>query len=423
MSEIALLILLFAALALARVPIAFAIGIATLVAMWISIPFEPAVTTLSQRIATGLDAFTLLAIPLFILAGELMNRGGLARRLIDFARSLGGDLAQVHIAASMLFGAISGSAIATASAVGSVMEPRLREEGHPAGFRAAVNITAATTGLVIPPSNILIVYSLASGGASIAALFVAGYLPGILTGLALMLVARLRPRVGATNFTRPDRRASLRDALASLTLPAIVIGGIVGGAFTATEASGIAVVLALVLGLVYREITMSDLPTILRDSAASTGTVMLLIGTSIALSWVLAYMRIPQTVAASLLTLTDAPVLLLLLINLTLLVAGTFIDMTPAVLIFTPILLPAAVELGIDPVHFGIVMVMNLCIGLCTPPVGTVLFVGCGVARTSLVSVLRPLLPFYAAMLLALAATTAFPQLSLWLPRALGLMP
>jgi tripartite ATP-independent transporter DctM subunit len=416
----------FALIALLRVPVAFAIGLATTLAMWMSIPFAATTTTVAQRIATGLDSFTLLAIPLFILAGDLMNRGGIARRLIALAQGLGMGLAQVHVVASMLFGAISGSAIAAASGVGGVMDPRMREEGYEPGTRAAINITAATTGLVIPPSNILIVYSLASGGVSIAALFVAGYLPGLLLGLSLMVTSAWLGRdlhAALDAVAHPPLWPALRDALPGLTIPVVVIGGIVGGAFTATEASGIAVVMAFAVGLAQRELDLRDVPQVLRDSAAATGTVMLLIGTSIALSWVLAYARLPQDVAEALLRFAESPWLLLLLMNLLLLAVGTFMDMTPAVLIFTPILLPAAIELGIDPVHFGIVMVMNLCIGLCTPPVGTVLFIGSGVAGAPLHEVIRPLLPRYAAMIGALFAVAAWPELSLFLPRWFDLMP
>jgi len=257
MTEGVVLIAIFAGLALIRLPVAFALGIATACAMALTISPGATLVTVAQRIATGLDAFALLAIPMFILAGELMNRGGLARRLIDLARALGLGLGQVHVVASMLFGAISGSAVAAASGVGGVMEPRMRSAGYDPGTRVAINVTAATTGLVIPPSNILIVYSLASGGVSIAALFVAGYLPGLVLGLALMATsAWLARSKGAPAPEQPEHRLgrAMRDALPSLLIPLAVIGGIVGGAFTATEASGIAVLLALALGLAYREL-------------------------------------------------------------------------------------------------------------------------------------------------------------------------
>jgi len=410
------------------VPVAFSIGIATVLTMLISIKAGPALTTEAQRIATGLDSFTLLAIPFFILAGQLMNRGGIARRLIEFAKALlgamPGGLAHVNILAAMLFAAISGSSVATASAVGSIMGPRMEEEGYERSFGAAVNITAATTGLIIPPSNILIVFSLASGGVSITALFLAGYLPGILVGLSLMVVAGLL----AVRAKYPvAQRAGWRDtggrflaALPSLLMLVIVMGGIVSGIFTATEAAAVAVLYALILALAYREITPTDLPQILLSTSATTAIVLLLVGASMGMSWILAYENIPQNVTMALIGLTNNKILILLIINLILLAVGVFMDITPAVLIFTPIFLPIAAQLGVDPTHFGIIMVLNLCIGLCTPPVGTVLFVGVGVAQTSITRVIRPLLPLYAAMIVALMIVTYFPALSLWLPSLFG---
>jgi tripartite ATP-independent transporter DctM subunit len=426
--HVLVLVAAFAALLLLGVPVAFAIGIGTLVTMLLGMAADPALTTMAQRMATGLDSFALLAIPFFILAGQLMNRGGIARRLIDFAKAvlgmLPGGLAYVHVLASMLFGAISGSAVAAASAIGGVVGPRMVDEGYDRNFTAAVNITSATTGLVIPPSNILIVYSLASGGVSIAALFLAGYLPGILVGLSLMLVAglysvRKRYPVAGTLEIR-EVVITFSAALPSLLLLLVVIGGIVAGVFTATEAAAVAVLYSGVLAFLYREITVRDLPQILLATVATTAIVMLLIGTSTAMSWLLSYENIPQNVSAALLALTDNTVVILLIINVILLAVGTFMDMTPAVLIFTPIFLPVVTELGMDPTHFGIVMVLNLCIGLCTPPVGSVLFVGCGVAGTSITSVVRPLLPMYVAMVFALMVVTYVPLLSLWLPRVFG---
>ncbi len=414
----------FAALLAVGVPIAYSIGLATVVTMLLSIDAIPAVTTAAQRIATGLDSFALLAIPFFLLAGQIMNRGGIARRLIDFAKALlgmlPGSLAHVHILASMLFGALSGSAVAAASAVGGVMAPQMSKEGYDREYATAVNITSATTGLLIPPSNILIVYSLASGGVSIAALFLAGYLPGILVGALLMGVAgfmAIRRGYGMRQKTKISEVARrFVDAVPSLTLLVVVMGGIIAGFFTATEAAAIAVLYALVLAFAYREITVRDLPRVFLDACLTTAVVLLLVATSVGMSWIMAYVNIPQNVAAALVALTENRLIVLLIINGLLLSVGTFMDITPAVLIFTPIFLPVALELGIDPVHFGIIMVLNLCIGLCTPPVGTVLFVGVGVAGTSIVSVIRPLLPLFAAMVLALLLVMYVPGLSLWLP-------
>ncbi|MCB0718860.1 MAG: TRAP transporter large permease subunit [Bacteroidetes bacterium] len=426
--EVLILVISFIVLLAMGVPIAYSIGISSVLAMLASIPAMPATTTVAQRMATGLDSFALLAIPFFILAGQLMNRGGIARRLIDFAKSvvgvLPGGLAHVNILAAMLFGSISGSAAAAATAVGGVMTPHMDEEGYDRGFGAAVNITSATTGLIIPPSNILIVYSLASGGVSIAALFLAGYLPGILVGLSLMVVAgviahrrrypraeRLLVSVAATRFIR---------ALPSLFMLVVVIGGIVAGVFTATEASAVAVMYAFLLAMIYREIKLRDLPDILLESVKTTAIVMLLIGTSMGLSWVMAYANIPQSVSEALIGLAKSPIVILLVINLILLAVGTFMDMTPAVLIFTPIFLPIVSEIGMDPTHFGIVMVLNLCVGLCTPPVGSVLFIGCSVADVPITRVVRPLLPLFAAMIVSLLAVTYLPWLSLWLPGVFG---
>ena len=426
--DVLVLALTFASLLALGVPIAYSIGIATVVTMLTGIQVAPALTTTAQRMATGLNSFALLAIPFFILAGQLMNQGGLARRLIDFAKSLlgtlPGGLAHVNVVASMLFGAISGSAVAAASAIGGVMGPRMEEEGYDRDFSAAVNITSATTGLLIPPSNVLIVYSLASGGVSIAALFLAGYLPGILVGLSLMLVAAF---FSIKNKYPVSARIPLKEvfskfihAVPSLLLIFIVIGGIIAGVFTATEAAAVAVLYALVLGFVYREISVKDLPQIILDSSATTGIVMLLIGTSIGMSWIMAYENIPQSVTASLVALTENRILILLMINLILLAVGTFMDMTPAVLIFTPIFLPIAMQLGIDPTHFGIILVLNLCVGLCTPPVGSVLFVGVGVAQTSIARVVKPLLPFFIAMIISLILVTYIPSISLWFPSLFG---
>lgn len=428
--EILVLVVSFVILLILGVPIAFSIGIAAVLTMLVSIAPEAAFTTLAQRMATGLDSFALLAIPFFILAGQLMNRGGIASRLIDFAKglvgTLPGGLAYVNIVACMLFGAISGSAVAAASAIGGIMNPRMVKEGYSRSFSAAVNITSATTGMIIPPSNILIVYSLASGGVSIAALFVAGYVPGILLGLVLMAVGGF---IAYKNKYPVSDRVPLSfvfkkflDALPSLFLLFIVIGGIIAGVFTATEASAIAVLYTVVLSMIiYREVKVADLPDILIHTVITTAIVMLLIGTSMGMSWVMSFENIPQGVSEALLSVSDNKIVILIIINLILLFVGIFMDMTPAVLIFTPIFLPVVTALGVDPVHFGIMMVLNLCIGLCTPPVGSVLFVGCGVAGISISKVVRPLMPLFIAMVLALLLVTYVPEISLWLPRFFGL--
>lgn len=427
--EVLILLVSFILLLVIGVPIAFSIGLSALLTMLVGIMPLPAVTTMAQRMATGLDSFALLAIPFFILAGQLMNRGGIAARLIDFAKALvgmlPGGLAYVNILACMLFGAISGSAVAAASAIGGFMTPRMVKEGYSRPFSAAVNITSSTTGMLIPPSNILIVYSLASGGVSIAALFLAGYLPGILVGLSLMVVAGI---FAYRNNYPVGERVSLGvglkkfvDAIPSLLLLVVVMGGIVSGIFTATEASAVAVLYTLILALVfYRQVTIHDLPDILLQTVMTTAIVMLLIGTSMGMSWVMSFERIPQAVSEGLLAVSDNKIVILIIINLILLFVGIFMDMTPAVLIFTPIFLPVVTNLGMDPTHFGIIMVLNLCIGICTPPVGSVLFVGCGVAGISISQVIKPLLPLFGAMIVVLLLVTYIPELSLWLPNYFG---
>ena len=427
--SIVVLILSFVVLLALSVPIAFSIGIATILTMLFTISPLPAVTTVAQRMATGIDSFALLAIPFFILSGQLMGRGGIARRLIDFAKVIvgmfPGGLAYVNVLACMFFGSISGSAVAATSAIGGFMVPIMNKEGYDKNFNTAVTVTASTTGLLIPPSNILIIYSLASGGVSIAALFIAGYLPGILVGLGLISVAAVIARI--RKYPVGEKPAfifairKLLDAIPSLLLIVIVIGGIIAGYFTATEASAVAVLYSLLLSVVfYREIKVKQLPQILLKTVETTAIVMLLIGTSSAMSWILSYENIPQNLSQAMISLTESKILILLLINLMLLVVGTFMDMTPAVLIFTPIFLPVVTVLGITPLHFGIIMVLNLCIGLTTPPVGTVLFVGCGIGKTTIAQLARALLPFYIVMVIALMLVTYIPQITLFLPKFFG---
>lgn len=424
MVEILILVVSFLILLSIGVPVAWSIGISCVLTMLVSIDSMAAFTTVSQRMATGLDSFSLLAIPFFILAGQIMNQGGIATKLIDFAKALigalPGGLIYVNVIAAMLFGAISGSAVAATSAIGGILGPRMEKENYSKEFGAAINVTASTTGLVIPPSNVLIVYSLASGGVSIASLFLAGYIPGILMGLALMLTAAVwikkkkypageRSSLGRIGFT-------FLDAFPSLFLLIVVIGGIVSGIFTATEASAIAVLYTLILSGIYRQLNVKKLYNIFLNSVGTTAIVMLLIATSMSMSWVMSFENIPQSVSDVLLGLSDNKFVILLIINLLLLFVGTFMDMTPAILIFTPIFLPVMENLGVDPVHFGIIMVMNLCVGLCTPPVGAVLFIGVSVAKTSIQKVIKPLMPLYLVMAIVLLLITFIPAISLWLP-------
>ncbi|GAL27301.1 TRAP-type C4-dicarboxylate transport system large permease component [Vibrio variabilis] len=339
------------------VPISFAIGIASLLTVMLSLPFDAAIAVISQRMASGLDSFALLAIPFFILAGNIMNQGGIALRLIEFAKVLGGrlpgSLAHVNVLANMMFGAISGSAVASGAAVGGTMAPLQKKEGYDPSYSAAVNITSCPTGLLIPPSNTFIVYSLISGGTSIGALFLAGYIPGMLMGLGLMTVAAIiAKRRGYPVAPKPSTSEVVKttlDALPSLGLIIVIMGGIIGGIFTATEASAIAVVYTLLLAVVfYREVSIRQLPGIILESVVTTSIVLLLIGASMGMSWAMANADIPYMISDALLAVSENPLIILLIINLILLIVGIFMDMTPALLIFTPIFLPIAMDLGMD---------------------------------------------------------------------------
>ena len=418
-----ILIIIFVLLLVMDVPIAVAIAMATFVAILAEGPDPTLVVAASMT--NGVNKFVLLAIPFFILSGHLMGRGGMATRLIDFASTLvgffPGGLAYVNTLTCMLFGSISGSAAAAVSSVGGFMIPEMNRKGYDRDFNVAVTTTAATTGLLIPPSNIMIIYSVAAGSVSISAMFMAGILPGVVSGLFIMLVcggfayAKNYPREPRVSFQ--EIMVGFKRAFWSLFLIVIVIGGILAGIFTATEAAAIAVVYAFVLAVVvYREVKLSDIPDLLLQTGLTTAIVMILIGASSGLSWIMTMANIPQTVSAALLGLSDNPILILLTINLLLLCVGTFMDMAPAVLIFTPIFLPVVVSLGMHEVHFGIMMIANLCIGLCTPPVGTCLFIGCGVGKTTIANVTKTMIPFFLSMVCALMVITYVPAISLWLP-------
>lgn len=425
---IALLVISFVILLALGVPITVGLTLSALFTLLLDVLFMPTTTTVAQRMINGLDSFALLAIPFFILAGQIMNSGGIATRLIDFAKAIvgpiRGGLVFVNIMACALFGAISGSAAAAASAIGSILGDPMEKEGYDKGFSTAANVASATTGLLIPPSNVLIVYSLAAGGLSIGALFVAGYIPGLLTALAIMVVSYwYAVRKGYPRGEKWSFRLLLKtflNALPSLLLLVIVMGGIVLGYFTATEASAIAVLYTIILSLFYGELNWKKMQHILVQSSITTAIVLLLVATSSAMSWVMSYGDLPQSISRSLLAVTDNPVFVLILINVLLLLVGIFMDITPAILIFTPIFLPVVESLGISPIHFGMIMVLNLCIGLCTPPVGNLLFVGASVADIPFQKILRPMLPLYVAMLVILVLVMVFPQLSLWLPALAG---
>ncbi len=410
-------------------PIAVALAISSVCAILPILDLDIAVVTGAQRIFSGISIFSLLAIPFFVLAGNVMNRGGIAIRLINLARLTAGKtpgaLAQTNVIANMLFGAISGSGTAAASAMGSIIGPVEREEGYDPNFSSAVNIATAPTGLLIPPSNVMITYSLVSGGTSVAALFMAGYIPGILWGLACMTViyftAKKYGYISKRKTTLKEAMSVIAQAIPCLLLILIVIGGIISGIFTATEGSVVAVVYSLILSIFfYKSISFKDIPKILRDSAEMAGIIIFLIGVSAIMSWVMAFTGIPGAISNALLSLTDNKFIILLIINIILLIVGTFMDMTPACLIFTPIFLPVCTALGMHPIHFGIMLIFNLCIGSITPPVGTTLFVGVRVGGVRIESVISKLLAFFGVIIAVLLLVTYIPQLSLVLPKLLG---
>lgn len=418
-------------LLLAGIPISIALGVSSILAILPGLVFDASLLTGAQRIFTGISTFSLLAIPFFVLAGRIMNNGGIAIKLVNLAKLITGrvpgSLAHTNAVGNMLFGSISGSAVAACAAIGGVMSPLEEAEGYDKDFSAAVNISTAPTGLLIPPSNSLIIYSLVSGGTSVAALFMAGYIPGILWGLACMIVAFfIAKKKGYTNKVDISFNEALKiflDSIPSLLLIVIVIGGILAGIFTATEGSVVAVVYSLILSLFfYKSIKISELPGILKESAEMTGIIVFLIGVSSIMSLVMAFTGIPTAVANVLLSISDNKIVILLIMNILLLVVGTFMDLTPAILIFTPIFLPICQSFGMNPVHFGIMLVFNLCIGNITPPVGNTLFIGVKVAKTKIETVIKPLLPFYGAIILVLLLVTYIPQLSTWLPGLMNLI-
>ena len=412
------------------VPISVSMGVGSVLAMLTVFNFDRVAITAAQRTFTGINSFSLLAIPFFVLAGVVMNNGGIAQRLINFAKALigfiPGALTQTNIVANMLFGAISGSGVAAAAAIGSAIGPQQKAEGYDPRFSAAANTASAPAGMLIPPSNIFIIYSLASGGTSVAALFVAGYIPGILWGLACMTIALIFARkLGYRSERLPGLAAQakvLLEAIPALLLIFIIVGGIISGVFTPTEASCVAVVYAMVLSLLYRSIKVSQIPGFLLDASKTTGMIIFMIGVSSIMAWIMAYAKIPGMIAETLLSVTDSPILILLMMNVIMLMLGCVMDPTPAVLIFAPIFLPVALSLGVDIVHFGVIMVFNLSIGTITPPVGPILFTGCKIAGLKIEEVFKPLMPYFLSLLVVLLAVTYIPALSLWLPRLAKLM-
>ncbi len=408
-------------------PVAYALGLAALVgAVWIDLPLDGVMI----QIASGVNKFSLLAIPCFVLAGAIMAEGGMARRLVAFAGVLvgfvRGGLSLVNILASTFFGAISGSSVADTASIGSVLIPEMEKNGYPREFSTAVTVSGSVQAILIPPSHNAVIYSTAAGGTvSVAALFMAGVLPGLMLGLSLAVYClyTARKRKFPKGRVIPLREA-LRiclDALWGLMTMFIILGGIMSGVFTATESASIAVLWAFFVTMfVYRDYKWRDLPKLMHRTVKTVCIVMILIGFAASFGYIMTLMQIPVKITAALTALSDNRYVIIALINLMLLGLGTLMDMAPLILILTPILLPAVKLLGMDPVHFGIIMLVNLGIGLITPPVGAVLFVGSAVAKLSIGQVVRAMTPFFWILLLVLLAVTYIPAISLWLPRSLG---
>ena len=429
--SLAIIIFVLAVFLVAGVPISYAIGISALAAILQMVSLDVSVLTAAQRTFVGMSKFSLTAIPFFVLAGNLMNQGGIAKRLVDFVLAilgkLPGALLVTNVGANALFGVISGSASAAAAAVGSMVQEGEDKQGYERAVCAATNGASAPSGLLIPPSNALITYSLVSGGTSVAALFLAGYIPGILWAVCCVVVAVIIARKKGYKgtpgkFDWKNLGAATLKAIPALSLIVVVIGGIIAGVFTATEGSAIAVVYALVLGICYRNITWKSFWKILVDSAKMSGMIVFLIGVSNILGWVMAFTQIPQAISAGLLGLTNSPIIILLIMNVILLIAGTFMDVTPAILIFTPLFLPIVKTFGMHPVHFGLILVYNLCIGNITPPVGNTLFVAIKVGKTSLARVMPYMVMYYASILVGLVLVTYIPAVSMALPTMAGLV-
>lgn len=430
MESLLIIIVVLAVLLIVGVPISYSIGISALIAILRTVPLEVSVVTGAQRIFVGMSKFSLTAIPFFILAGNLMNQGGIAKRLVDFVLAilgkLPGALLVTNVGANALFGAISGSASAAAAAVGSMVRDGEEKQGYDPAVCAATNGASAPAGLLIPPSNALITYSLASGGTSVAALFLAGYIPGIIWAvcciIAGVIIAKKKGYRGTPGkYDWKNLGTATLRAIPSLSLIVVVIGGIIAGVFTATEGSAIAVVYALILGICYKNITWKSFWRIVVDSAKMSGMIVFLIGVSNILGWVMAFTQIPQAISDALLGVTSSPVIILLIMNVILLVAGTFMDVTPAILIFTPLFLPVVKTFGMSPIQFGLILVYNLCIGNITPPVGNTLFVAIKVGRTTLSKVMPYMLLYYVAILIGLLLVTYVPIVTMGLPMLAGM--
>lgn len=409
-------------------PVAFAVGLSAVAgALWIDLPLE----ALMIQITSGVNKFTLLAIPFFILAGAIMAEGGIARRLVNFAYVfvgfIRGGLSLVNIVASTFFGAISGSSVADTASIGSVMIPEMEKNGYPREYAAAVTASGSVQAILIPPSHNSVIYSLAAGGTvSIATLFIAGVLPGLLLGVSLMVLclgfARKRGYPKGERIPFKQAVKILLDAMWGLMTVVIILGGILSGIFTATESAAVACLWAFFVTMfIYRDYKWSELPKLMCRTVKTVTIVMILIGFAAAFGAVMTYMQLPTRITEFFTSLSDNKYVILMYLNIMLLLVGTLMDMAPLILILTPVLLPVTNSLGIDPVHFGMIMMVNLGIGLITPPVGSVLFVASAVSKQKIETVVRAMLPFYAMLLVVLGMVTYIPAISLWLPGILGM--
>ena len=420
----------FAVLLFIGCPISVSIVISSIVTAISSLSWDQITFITMQKMNSGVESFSLLAIPLFILAGNIMNNGGIARRLVNFAKLfvgwIPGSLAQANVVGNMLFGALSGSSVAAASAMGGCIYPIQKDEGYDPAFATAVNIASAPTGLLIPPTSAFIVYSTVAGGVSISTLFMAGYVPGIMMGLGSMIVAFFYAKKHSYPTTGIPAAGEFvkvtLEAFPSLLLIVIVIGGIVGGIFTATEGAGICVLYCLILSLCYKSLTVKSFMKILVSSACTSGIILFLISASSAMSFVMAYSGIPAAISAGIMSISTNKYVVFLLMNVILIVVGMFMDITPAILIFTPIFLPIAQSLGMSEIQFGVMLIFNMCLGNITPPVGSVLFVGCGISKLRIEDVTKMMLPYFVVLFLLLLAVTYVPVLSLGIPGLMGLL-
>ncbi len=424
---VAILFIIFIVLILLRVPIALSLVVSSLATgLYLGLSLE----TLMQRMVGGLNSFSLLAIPFFILAGEIMNEGGISVRLINLSNviigKIRGGLALVNVLTSTFFGGISGSSVADSSSIGSVMIPMMKKKGYDTDYSVAVTVSGAGQGVIIPPSHNMIIYAMAAGGGvSIGGLFIGGIIPGVLLGIAVMIAAYIiavkRNYPKGEPVKREDIPKILRDGLLGLLTPIIIIGGIVTGIFTATESAAVATVYAFIITFfVYRDIPLSHMKVILMKSIKTLSMVLFLIAASSPFGWLLAFLDVPAMITNLLVNISDNKIIVFLLINLILLLLGCIMDMAPLILITTPILLPVVTDFGMDPVQFGVMLILNLAIGLVTPPVGSSLFVGSAIGGIPIEKATKALMPFYAAMIIVLLLVTFIPELVMFLPKITG---